>query len=65
MMTPQQLNEIYRKLKSVPAGKREKAKEKVQATKKQQPMAVKAEQKKKYISATPPSRTKRRTCCGR
>ena len=64
MMTPQQLNEIYRKLKSVPAGKRKKAKEKVQETKSQQPMAVKAEQKKVYLSA-PPSRTKRRKCCGR
>ena len=64
-MTPQQLNEIYRKLKSDPFQKRKKAKEIVQATKNQQPMIVKAEQKKKYISATPPSRTKRRTCCGR
>ena len=52
-MTPQQFNEIYRILKSVPAGKRKKAKEKVHLTKRKQPMVVKAEQKKKIYLPHP------------
>lgn len=65
MMIPKKMNEMYRKLKSVPAGKKKTAKSKIQAKKAQQPLVAKAEQKKHIYTSARPGQTKRRTCCGR
>ncbi len=64
MMTFNQMKELFGRTKSVPAGNKNTAKSKIQTKKTQQPSSTNAEQKKVNLSA-PPSRTKRRTCCGR
>ncbi|MDQ0214452.1 hypothetical protein J2S13_000848 [Oikeobacillus pervagus] len=63
-MTPQEINDMYRKVKSVSAGKKENERTKAEL-KMKQPTVKQVSQKKQkvYVSGSP--KPSYRSCCGR